>query len=639
MFLKRYRPWIYNTSIVVLLVLVCAQYPCIAVQAHAEDSSPEESQRFSRNPGDGSVTGDDRVLAGSNSNHGGEMMVNTSINSTTLNGRKIRDGDGQAGDRVRPYHQSSVWDSAFSRDNGCCVSPGLADVSFIDRTVSFCWISALDGECCTLSKGTLDVQSPGEDVVSAGSELSGEDDEQGKPEVQQITQKVLEVLPEAEKVNFALAKDGAKVLASNQGAKRVGALLDDDSDTFMRNDCKDNKWVVLELSQVAKVSSLEIGQHELYSSRVKTFSVYGMQSHPRTLAMESSNSVDSNGWYFMGKYEASKSKGVQKFVIEHPRWARYLLIRFLTHYGTESVCAINEVSVYGTSAAEELEAQLAEDELVFDSLEKVEKQGKSQTVDPVPDEAPTVGTGEVQGNNLSTGGEDFVKSDRDSEEVSNMTDDMVGSDKFRRNESQNHIWRTANVSVMMANEFGNAADHHSRNMSLMMCPDVRMWNSSSLHGTSNLSSSSASVTSELDNMPVPKPKQGGSVYEILVSELRATKAQQKMTSKSLENIHKNLDIVAEEIASLRVASGVDDHTMMQNQLSAVEEKLEKISRMATSQSKAAISLLAAIMGSMMLQLDIFQSHKSVLVFLAKSLVTLNVIAGSALILKGISIPM
>jgi len=166
-----------------------------------------------------------------------------------------------------------------------------------------------------------------------------------------------------------------------------------------------------------------------------------------------------------------------------------------------------------------------------------------------------------------------------------------------------------------------------------------MWNSSSLNGNTNLSSSSASVTSELDNMPVPKPKQGGSVYEILVSELRATKAQQKMTSKSLENIHKNLDIVAEEIASLRVASGVDDHTMMQNQLSAVEEKLEKISRMATSQSKAAISLLAAIMGSMMLQLDIFQSHKSVLVFLAKSLVTLNVIAGSALILKGISIPM
>ena len=636
MFLKRYRPLTHKTNIIIFIVLVFAQYSCVAVQAHAEEPSlsPEDSQRFSRNLGEGSATGDDGIVAGSTMNRGGKMVMTNSTNLTALEGMEMRNGQG--GGRVRPYHQSSVWDAAFSRDDGCCVSPGLADVSFIDRTLSFCWISSFDGECCTLSKGTLDVvQRRGADARSDGSELSAEDDEQGKPEVQQITQKVLEVLPEAEKVNFALAKDGAKVLASNQGAKRVGALLDDDSDTFMRNDCKDNKWVVLELSQVSKVSSLEIGQYELYSSRVRTFSVYGMQSHPRTLAMESSSSVDSNGWYFMGKFEASKAKGVQSFVIEHPRWARYLLIRFLTHYGTESVCAINEVSVYGTSAAEELEAQLAEDELVFDSLEKDEKQGKSQNV--APDEPLIVGTGE--GNNLSTGREDLIESARGREEVLNMTDDRVVSDKFRKNESQHQIFGNANLSVVMANEFSNAADHHSRNISLMMCPDVRLLNGSPLDSTSNISGASSIVTSELDYMPVPKPKQGGSVYEILVQELRATKAQQKMTSKSLENIHKNLDIVAEEIASLRVAAGVDDHILMQNQLGAMEEKLEIISRMATTQSKAAISLLAAIMGSVMLQLDVFRSHKSVLVFLAKSLVTLNVIAGSVLILKGISIPL
>lgn len=38
--------------------------------------------------------------------------------------------------------------------------------------------------------------------------------------------------------NFALAKEGAKVLAYNKEAKKAGALLDDDSDTFLKNECR-----------------------------------------------------------------------------------------------------------------------------------------------------------------------------------------------------------------------------------------------------------------------------------------------------------------------------------------------------------------------------------------------------------------
>jgi hypothetical protein len=189
--------------------------------------------------------------------------------------------------------------------------------------------------------------------------------------VESINKQVLEMLedrPEVERVNFAAASDGAKVLASNVGAKRVGALLDDDSDTFMRNDCKDDdKWVVIELSQVAKVSLIELSQFELYSSRVNEFAVYGMHSHPRTLS-----GANTNGWHFLGKFQAAKKKGKQAFSIvdadgvEPDRWVRYLLIRFLSHHGAESVCAINEIGVFGVSAAEELEAQLAmaEDEEV-----------------------------------------------------------------------------------------------------------------------------------------------------------------------------------------------------------------------------------------------------------------------------------
>ena len=195
--------------------------------------------------------------------------------------------------------------------------------------------------------------------------------------VESINKQVLEMLedrPEVERVNFASASDGAKVLASNMGAKRVGALLDDDSDTFMRNDCKDDdKWVVIELSQLAKVSLIELSQYELYSSRVNEFAVYGMHSHPRKLS-----GANTNGWHLLGKFQAGKIKGKQSFSIEEgegvepERWVRYLLIRFLSHHGGESVCAINEIGVFGVSAAEELEAQLAmtDDESLVDGIER-----------------------------------------------------------------------------------------------------------------------------------------------------------------------------------------------------------------------------------------------------------------------------
>ena len=50
--------------------------------------------------------------------------------------------------------------------------------------------------------------------------------------------------------NFALSKDGAKIVASNKESKKASAILDTDSDTFMKNECKADKWFIIELSQV-----------------------------------------------------------------------------------------------------------------------------------------------------------------------------------------------------------------------------------------------------------------------------------------------------------------------------------------------------------------------------------------------------
>ena len=67
-------------------------------------------------------------------------------------------------------------------------------------------------------------------------------------------------LAEADRHNFADARDGAKLVAANKEAKKAAAVLDSDGDTYLKNDCKADKWVLVELSQVAKVDELQISQ-------------------------------------------------------------------------------------------------------------------------------------------------------------------------------------------------------------------------------------------------------------------------------------------------------------------------------------------------------------------------------------------
>ena len=58
--------------------------------------------------------------------------------------------------------------------------------------------------------------------------------------------------------NFASAKDGAKVLAANKEAKHASKVLDNDGDTFMRSDCKHDKWLILELPQIMRPNILRV---------------------------------------------------------------------------------------------------------------------------------------------------------------------------------------------------------------------------------------------------------------------------------------------------------------------------------------------------------------------------------------------
>lgn len=95
--------------------------------------------------------------------------------------------------------------------------------------------------------------------------------------------------------------------------------------------------------------------------RVCAGQVRGRQSHPRIDSPEYGSALNSSSWKTLGSFSASKVKGSQKFQMQQPSWVKYLQLQFLTHYGSEAVCALNDVRVYGKSAAEDLEDRLALD--------------------------------------------------------------------------------------------------------------------------------------------------------------------------------------------------------------------------------------------------------------------------------------
>ena len=51
-----------------------------------------------------------------------------------------------------------------------------------------------------------------------------------------------------------------QVIAANKEAKKSSALLDSDGDTFLKNECKADKWIIIELSQVTKIDTIVLTQ-------------------------------------------------------------------------------------------------------------------------------------------------------------------------------------------------------------------------------------------------------------------------------------------------------------------------------------------------------------------------------------------
>ncbi|KAA6420457.1 MAG: Galactose-binding isoform 1 [Trebouxia sp. A1-2] len=382
---------------------------------------------------------------------------------------------------------------------------------------------------------------------------------------------------EDDRHNFALSKDGAKIVASNKEAKKASAILDTDSDTFMKNECKAAKWFIIELSQVAKVDSFQLSQYELYSSRVKDFEVRGRQAHPRAQGGEYSKSLNTSGWQLMGKYTAAKMKGSQTFTVAEPAWLKYLQFHFLTHHGSEPMCALNDVLVFGKSAAEDLEDQLSDEALLTDAHDSADAKA-SEAAAPIsvngnadsqaaqariPSSAQPVAieakvdasssaglqnpSGALPAGDVSATGEQAPaqqqapsnstagprqSGQQDSEQRAAASDKMshsVLSDSVDPTADKVHSVELENEAVLREAPPGAAETEFKAEMRAEASTEDLL-----------LPHNSAGST---------KARHGGSIYDMLVQEIKSLKLQQKQTPRQLAELQRNLSMHMQRTAA------------------------------------------------------------------------------------------
>lgn len=185
------------------------------------------------------------------------------------------------------------------------------------------------------------------------------------------------VEPGGAEYNYASASKGAKVLAFNKEAKGASNILNRDKDKYLRNPCSaEEKFTIIELSEETLVDTIEIANFEHHSSNLKDFVLLGSLVYP------------TDEWVRLGNFTASNVKHAQRFVLQEPKWVRYLKLNLLSHYGAEFYCTLSFVEVYGVDAVERMLEDLisAQDKKLYVS-EKVTSDPKEMPTHPEPGES------------------------------------------------------------------------------------------------------------------------------------------------------------------------------------------------------------------------------------------------------------
>ncbi|KAK5082977.1 hypothetical protein LTR05_006859 [Lithohypha guttulata] len=148
-----------------------------------------------------------------------------------------------------------------------------------------------------------------------------------------------------ERFNYASFDCAANFKKSNKEAKSAQAVLSENKDSYMLNQCSaQEKFIILELCNDILIDTVVLANFEFFSSTFRTFKVSVSDAYP----------VKVEKWKTLGVYEARNTREIQAFLVEDPIiWARYLRIEFLTHYGNEFYCPVSLVRVHGTTMMED----------------------------------------------------------------------------------------------------------------------------------------------------------------------------------------------------------------------------------------------------------------------------------------------
>lgn len=148
-----------------------------------------------------------------------------------------------------------------------------------------------------------------------------------------------------ERFNYASFDCAATVLKTNRECTGSSAILIENKDSYMLNECRaKDKFVVLELCDDILVDTVVLANYEFFSSIFRTFRVSVSDRYP----------AKPDKWKELGTYEAANTREIQAFAVENPLiWARYLKIEFLSHYGNEFYCPVSLIRVHGTTMMEE----------------------------------------------------------------------------------------------------------------------------------------------------------------------------------------------------------------------------------------------------------------------------------------------
>ncbi|KAF7719601.1 Uncharacterized protein PECH_005473 [Penicillium ucsense] len=184
-----------------------------------------------------------------------------------------------------------------------------------------------------------------------------------------------------ERFNYASFDCAATVLKTNPECKGSSAVLVENKDSYMLNECRaKNKFLILELCDDILVDTVVLANYEFFSSIFHTFRVSVSDRYP----------AKPDQWKELGVFEARNTREVQAFAVENSLiWARYLRVEFLTHYGHEFYCPISLIRVHGTTMMEEYkhDESVSRGETEFDE-EVSEIADGTEPVDALPFETP-----------------------------------------------------------------------------------------------------------------------------------------------------------------------------------------------------------------------------------------------------------